>query len=157
LAGLIVSKGIRLTVAAVVERDGRFLCVEERIDGVLRINQPAGHLEPGESLVQGVIRETLEETAHEFTPHGLLGIYRWQHPDKGLTYVRVAFTGAVGDARSHLHLHVGIERVLWMTLAELRACRTRHRSPLVMRCVEDFAAGPRYPLDLLRDIEAPAP
>jgi 8-oxo-dGTP pyrophosphatase MutT (NUDIX family) len=157
LAGLIVSKGIRLTVAAVVERDGKFLCVEEHIDGMLRLNQPAGHLEPGESLLQGVIRETLEETAHEFTPHDLLAIYRWQHPDKGLTYVRVAFTGTVGNAHPHLRLDVGIERVLWMTLIELRACRARHRSPLVMRCVEDFAAGKRYPLDLLRDIEAPAP
>lgn len=152
-----MSKGIHLTVAAVVQRDGRFLCVEERIDGMLRINQPAGHLEAGESLVQAVIRETLEETAHEFTPHGLLGIYRWQHPDKGLTYVRVAFTGTVGDPSWHLHLDVGIERTLWMTPVELRASRARHRSPLVMRCVEDFAAGPRYPLDLLRDIEPLAP
>ena len=152
-----MSKGIRLTVAAVAERDGRFLCVEERIGGMLRINQPAGHLEPGESLLEGVIRETLEETAHEFTPHDLLGIYRWQHPDNGLTYVRVAFIGTVGDPRPHLHLDMGIERVLWMTLDELRACRARHRSPLVMRCVEDFAAGTRYPLDLLRDIDAPAP
>jgi len=152
-----VSKGIHLTVAAVAEHDGSFLCVEERIEGMLRINQPAGHLEAGESLVQGVIRETLEETAHDFTPHGLLGIYRWQQPITQVTFVRVAFTGMLGNPRPNLNLDTGIERVLWMTLTELRACRALHRSPLVMRCVEDYAAGRRYPLDLLRDIEAPAP
>jgi len=151
-----VSKGIHLTVAAVVERYGSFLCVEERIEGVLRINQPAGHLEAGESLVQSVIRETLEETAHDFTPHALIGIYRWQQPNTQSTFVRVAFTGTLGNPRPHLHLDTGIERVLWMTPMELRACHARHRSPLVMRCVEDCVAGRRYPLDLLRDIEAPA-
>jgi len=149
-----VSRDIRLTVAAVIAHGGRFLCVEERADGMIRINQPAGHLEPGESLTQGVIRETLEETAHDFEPDAVLGIYRWRHPHKATTYVRVAFTGRAGSPRAGYRLDEGIERAVWLSPAELQARHAEHRSPLVMACVQDHLAGRRFPLDLLRDLGA---
>jgi len=149
-----MSRNIRLTVAAVVEHEGRYLCVEERIRGALRINQPAGHLEPGESLLAATVREALEETAHDFVPESLLGIYRWQHPATGATYVRVALTGRVSGPRPGRALDRGIERALWLSIEELRQASDRHRSPLVMRCVEDHAAGRRYPLALLREGDA---
>jgi 8-oxo-dGTP pyrophosphatase MutT (NUDIX family) len=146
-----MSDRISLTVAAVVERSGRFLFVEEEADGGLRINQPAGHLEPGESLRQGVQRETLEETAFDFTPRALLGIYRWRSAATGVTYVRVAFVGEVDGPRPGRALDAGIVRTLWLTPEELRAQTPRHRSPLVSRCVDDHLAGRRFPLDLLVD------
>ncbi len=147
-----MKEDIHLTVAAVVQRDGRFLCVEERADGALRINQPAGHLEAGESLAEGVVRETLEETAYTFEPEALLGIYRWRHPLKGVTYVRIAFVGSVGVCPNDRALDQGIERAVWLTPYEIRARRAEHRSPLVMRCVDDYLAGHRFPLALLADI-----
>ena len=116
-----MSRDIRLTVAAVIAHQGHFLCVEERADGMVRINQPAGHLEPGESLIDGVIRETLEETAHDFEPEALLGMYRWRHPQKGTTYVRIAFTGRVGQPRRDHPLDAGIERAVWLSLEDLQA------------------------------------
>jgi len=146
-----MQEAIHLTVAAVVERGGRFLCVEERIDGALRINQPAGHLEPGESLTEAVIREALEETAYVFEPEALLGIYRWRHPQRG-TYMRVAFLGGVGAAPTDRALDEGIERALWLTAADIRARHAEHRSPLVMRCVDDKLAGRRFPLALLAEV-----
>lgn len=149
-----MSRNIRLTVAAVVERAGRYLCVEERIGGALRINQPAGHLEPGESLLAAAVREALEETAYDFAPESLLGIYRWQHPATGATYVRVALTGRVSGPRPGRALDRGIERALWLSIEELRQASERHRSPLVMRCVADHAAGRRYPLELLCEGDA---
>jgi 8-oxo-dGTP pyrophosphatase MutT (NUDIX family) len=146
-----MSDRISLTVAAIVERGGRFLFVEEEADGGLRINQPAGHLEPGESLRQGVQRETLEETACQFTPRALLGIYRWRNPATSVTYVRVAFVGEVGGPLPGRALDAGIVRTLWLTPEELRAQTPRHRNPLVSRCVDDHLAGRRFPLDLLAD------
>ncbi len=143
---------IHLTVAAVIERGGRFLCVEERVDGALRVNQPAGHLEPGESLTEAVVRETLEETAYAFEPVALLGIYRWRHPQRRITYVRVAFVGRVGATPTERALDEGIERALWLTAEEVRARRAEHRSPLVMRCVDDHIAGHRFALTLLADV-----
>lgn len=138
----------RVTVAAVVERDARFLVVEEETDTGLRLNQPAGHLEPGESIVDGAVRETLEETACRFEPTHLIGIYRWQHPS-GLIYLRFAFTGRITAHEPHRPLDKGIVRPLWLTLDELVHERARHRSPLVERCVTDWLAGRRYPLDLI--------
>lgn len=142
--------GPNVTVAAVVERGGRFLVVEEQTDEGLRINQPAGHLEAGESLVEAVVRETLEETAHRFEPHWLVGVYQWPRPQGDVTYLRFAFGGALGDAVSGARLDAGIVRALWLSAEELRGCAARHRSPLVMQCVDDWLAGRRFGLELLR-------
>lgn len=138
-----------VTVAAIVEREGRYLLVEEKTDDGLMLNQPAGHLEANESLVEGAARETLEETAYEFTPEYLVGVYRWQHPDRNLTYLRFAFAGRLGTHHPEQALDTGIIRALWLTAAEVRASRGRHRSPMVVRCMEDYQRGARAPLDLL--------
>lgn len=143
-----------VTVASVVERDGRFLVVEEETADGLRFNQPAGHLEPGESLVEAAVRETLEETAHGFTPEYLVGIYQWPTPKGDVTYLRFAFGGQAGDEEPGRPLDEGIVRALWLTRDELRECRSRHRSPLVLQCVEDWIAGRRYALELLRHYAA---
>jgi 8-oxo-dGTP pyrophosphatase MutT (NUDIX family) len=140
---------ISVTVAAVIERDGRFLLVEEETDDGVRLNQPAGHLEPEESVLAGVARETLEETAHHFVPRALLGIYRWRHPGSHVVYLRFAFTGELGPQEPGRALDRGILRTVWLTPKELRSRTARHRSPLVMRCVDDCLAGRRYPLELL--------
>ena len=141
-----------VTVAAVIERNGRFLIIEEHTAAGLRLNQPAGHLDPGESLLQAVVRETMEETAHDFTPTALIGVYlaTFEPPGEGapITYLRVTFAGTVG--RDHgLALDEGIVRVLWMTYEQLRDCRAHHRSELVLQCVEDYRRGQRAPLELL--------
>ncbi len=141
-----------VVVAAVVEEDGRFLLVEERTAEGLRFNQPAGHLEAGESLLDAVRREVFEETAHHFEPEALLGIYRWPHPEAGRTYLRFAFTGVITGHDPTAPLDHGILRAAWMTLEEIRTVRSRHRSPLVERCIEDYLAGCRYPLELLHDL-----
>jgi 8-oxo-dGTP pyrophosphatase MutT (NUDIX family) len=146
-----MSKRISVTVAAVVERDGRFLLVEEDTSEGLRLNQPAGHLEPGESLLAGVARETLEETAWRFAPGWLLGVYRWEHSGTGVTYVRFAFGGSLLVHEPDRRLDEGIVRAVWLTPEALRLQSAQHRSPLVQRCVEDHLAGRRYPLDLLVD------
>ncbi|MFT3663680.1 NUDIX hydrolase [Piscinibacter sp.] len=139
-----------VTVAAIIERDGRYLLVEEHTSEGLRLNNPAGHLDPGESPQQGVVREALEETARAFTPGHLVGVYlsRFQRPATGedVTYLRLAFGGTVGEPDPARALDAGIVRTLWMTLAEVRASRERHRSALVLRCIEDHAAGARLPL-----------
>ena len=139
-----------VTVAAVIEREGRFLLVEEQTADGLRFNQPAGHLEAGESLIEAVARETLEETAHPFTPEYLTGIYQWPRPQGDLTYLRFAFGGQTGEAEAGRALDDGIARAVWMTLDELHATRPRHRSPLILQCVEDWLSGRRYGLELLR-------
>ena len=138
-----------VTVAAVVERDGAFLLVEEQTAEGVRYNQPAGHLEAGESLLDAVIRETREESAWRFTPTALVGIYQYHQATSGITYLRFAFTGELADHDAGRKLDTGIMRALWMPVAEIRACRARHRSPLLMQCVDDYLAGRRYPLDLL--------
>lgn len=142
-----------VTVAAIVERDGRFLLVEERTPEGLMLNNPAGHLDPGESPLEGVVREVLEETACAFEPDGVVGVYlsRFQRPARGedVTYLRLAFRGRVGPPEPSRRLDDGIVRTLWLTPDELRASRARHRSPLVLRCVEDHLAGRRYPLELI--------
>ncbi len=142
-----------VTVAAVIERDGRYLLVEEdTVDGV-RLNNPAGHLDPGESPLQAVVREALEETAHAFTPTALVGVYlsRFQRPALGqdVTYLRFAYAGTVGERLAGRALDAGIHRTLWLTPEEMRAESARMRSPLVLRCLEDHLAGRRFPLDLV--------
>ncbi|WP_280153237.1 NUDIX hydrolase [Piscinibacter sp. XHJ-5] len=140
-----------VTVAAVIEHDGRFLLVEEHTPEGLRLNTPAGHLDPGESPLQGTVREALEETARAFFPDRFLGVYlaRFERPQRGedVTYLRLAFGGRAGPADPARALDTGIVRTLWMTLDEVRASCERHRSPLVLRCIEDYAAGRRFPLD----------
>ena len=143
-----------VTVAAVVEREGRFLLVEEETSAGLRLNQPAGHLEPGESLIEAAVRETLEETAHEFLPESLVGIYQWPRPDGELTYLRFAFGGTVGEALAGRTLDTGIVRAIWLSEDEIRASTERHRSPLVLQCVRDHLEGRRFPLELLRHYDA---
>lgn len=141
-----------VTVAAVVERDGRYLLVEEQTRDGLRLNNPAGHLDPRESLQQAVVREVLEETACRFTPEAVLGVYmsRFRRSDgEDITYLRVAFRGTVSEPDPSLSLDEGIVRTVWMTPDEIRACEDRHRSPLVLHCLEDHLAGRRCPLDLL--------
>ena len=145
-----------VTVAAIIERRGSdneslFLLVEEHTPEGLKINNPAGHLDPEESPQQGVIREVLEETACVFTPDRLIGIYlsRFQRPATGedVTFVRFAYGGTVGAPDPARRLDEGIVRTLWMTLPEIRASRARHRSPHVLGCIEDYVAGRRYPLE----------
>lgn len=142
-----------VTVAAVIERDGRFLLVEEDTsDGVL-LNNPAGHLDPGETPEQGVIRETLEETACQFTPQAFLGMFmsrfRRTRTGEDITYLRLAYVGQVSEPDPTLGLDEGILRTVWMTAEEIRACPERHRSPLVLECLEAYLAGQRYPLNIL--------
>lgn len=142
-----------VTVAAIIERDGRYLLIEEETLEGLRLNNPAGHLDPAESPVQACAREALEETTHLFTPTHLLGVYvsRFQRDSTGedITYLRLAFCGELGAAQPGRQLDTGIVRTVWMTPEEVRASRERHRSPLVLRCIEDHLAGQRHPLGLI--------
>ena len=142
-----------VTVAAIIERGGRYLLVEEETPEGVRLNNPAGHLDPGESLLQAVARETLEETARPFEPTALVGVYlsRFRRPERNedVTYLRFAFCGSVSEPEPGRMLDAGIVRTLWLTPDEIRASRARHRSPLLLRCVEDHLAGKRYPLAAL--------
>ncbi|MEZ5665042.1 MAG: NUDIX hydrolase [Burkholderiaceae bacterium] len=142
-----------VTVAAIIERDGRFLLVEEHTPEGLRLNNPAGHLDPGESPAQGVAREALEETAFRFDPTALVGVYlsRFQRPSTGedITYLRFAFSGELGAFDPDRPLDDGIVRTVWLSPDEVRASTDRHRSPLVLRCIEDHLAGRRFPLDMV--------
>ena len=142
-----------VTVAAIMERNGRYLLIEEHTPEGLRLNNPAGHLDPSESLVQGCRREALEETTCSFEPQALVGVYlsRFQRPttQEDITYVRFAFCGNVGLPNPDLQLDSGIVRTLWMTPEEVRASAHRHRSPLVLRCIEDHLAGQRFELSAL--------
>ena len=137
------------TVAAIVEQQGRFLLVEEETADGIRLNQPAGHVENGESLLEAAVRETREETAYRFTPQSLLGIYHWRHPLKDITYLRFAFIGQVDDHQADLALDDGIIRALWMTADEIRATKAQHRSPQVLTCVEHYLAGQHFPLNAI--------
>ena len=141
-----------VTVATIVAREGAFLFVEEETAAGVRLNQPAGHLEAGETLVAAAVRETLEETGHRISPTALVGIYRWQAPDTGETFIRFAFAGEVIAHDAARTLDVGILRALWLTYDELVECRPVHRSPLVLRCVDDYRAGARRPLDLITEM-----
>jgi 8-oxo-dGTP pyrophosphatase MutT (NUDIX family) len=141
-----------VTVAAIIEEQGRFLLVEEETPDGLRLNNPAGHLEPGESMLQGVMREALEETGRQFEPDALLGVYlarmhREADPAEDITYLRFAYRGRVGEPMPGAVLDAGIVRTVWMTPDEVRASVARHRSPMVLRCMEDLLAGRGQPLD----------
>lgn len=136
-----------VTVAAVTQVEGRFLCVEERISQKLVLNQPAGHVEIGETLVEAVVREVREETAWLFEPEALLGVYLWRNPVSNRSTLRFAFTGSVSDHRPAQPLDRGIVCTRWLTHAELTEREPRLRSPLVLRCVEDFLTGRRLPID----------
>lgn len=142
-----------MTVAAVTERDGRYLLVEERSQGKLVLNQPAGHLEDNESLLDAVVRETLEETTWHFQPQAIVGLYRWRHPSKGETYMRVSFSGTVNGYDETRKIDADIERALWMSIDEIRASHDRLRSPMVLRAIEDHIAGHAWPLSLISDVE----
>ncbi len=145
------------TVAGIIERDGRYLLVEEHTPEGLRLNNPAGHLDPGEALATGCEREVLEETAHRFRATALVGVYmsRLQRPASGeqaaqdITYLRFAFCGELGAFDATRTLDSGIVRTVWLTPDEIRASADRHRSPLVLRCMEDHLRGQRHPLDLI--------
>ena len=142
-----------VTVAAIIEKGGRYLLVEEETAEGLRLNNPAGHLDPAESAAQACAREALEETTHLFTPTHLVGIYmsRFQRAATGedVTYLRLAFCGDLGAIQPGRQLDRGIVRTVWMSPDEVRASQARHRSPLVLRCVEDHLAGQRHALDLI--------
>ncbi|MFZ5502598.1 MAG: NUDIX hydrolase [Pseudomonadota bacterium] len=138
-----------VTVAAVIEQDGKFLLVEEHTPQGLLFNQPAGHWEQNESLPDAAARETLEESGYVFAPEYLLGIYRWHAPAADTTYLRFAFGGRIVGHHPERTLDEGIVRAAWLTAEEIRATRQRHRSPLIVRCIEDHLAGKRYPLDLI--------
>jgi 8-oxo-dGTP pyrophosphatase MutT (NUDIX family) len=150
-----------LTVAAIVERDGQFLLVEERVGTRMVFNQPAGHVERGEQLVTAVIRETLEETAWNFTPEALVGVYFWDQPDKQRSFMRFAFTGHVTNHDAERRLDRGIERAVWMSREQIVARTSRLRSPMVLRCIDDYLSGQRHPLELVREfvqsVSHPAP
>ena len=139
-----------VTVATVLEREGRFLLVEEQTEDGIRFNQPAGHLERNESLVEGAVRESLEETGHHVAIEYLIGVYRWPHPRRDLVYLRFAFAGRVLSHDTDRRLDEGILRAVWMTPDEIRATASRHRSPLILQCIDDYLAGRRFDLSLLR-------
>jgi 8-oxo-dGTP pyrophosphatase MutT (NUDIX family) len=146
-----------VTVAAVIEKDGRYLLIEEHTQEGLRLNNPAGHLDPGESLIEACARECLEETAHPFEPKHLVGIYQSRfhraaqngRQAEEITYLRFAFTGNISHPIQGQALDHGIVQVLWMTLDEVRSSKASHRSPLVLKCIEDHAKGQRFPMDLI--------
>ena len=135
-----------VTVAAVIEREGRFLVVEEDYDGARVLNQPAGHLDPGESLVSACAREVLEETAHRFTPESLVGIYRWYYAPRDITFIRFTFAGRLDGVEEGRALDKEIVAAHWYTRGELVAKAAMHRTPLVMQCIDDYLAGNRHPL-----------
>jgi 8-oxo-dGTP pyrophosphatase MutT (NUDIX family) len=144
-----------VTVAGIIEKDGQYLLVEEHTPNGLMFNNPAGHLDPGESPLQACVREVLEETAFHFTPTALVGIYLSRflkqagadEPAQDISYLRFAFTGELGALEAGRALDEGIVRTLWMSIEEMQATQARHRSRLLLRCAQDHAAGQRFPLE----------
>ncbi|KAF0811871.1 Phosphatase NudJ [Andreprevotia sp. IGB-42] len=144
------------TVAAVIARGDTFLLVEERILGERKLNQPAGHIDAGESIIEACVRETLEETAYHAVPTALVGIYQWSPPERPeLTYLRFAFAAELTGFDDTAMLDDGIEAAVWLTRDQIVARSAEHRSPLLLACIDDYLAGKRYPLALLRDFDVP--
>lgn len=140
------------TVAAIVEHEGTFLMVEEESDGKIVYNQPAGHLDEDENLIQAAIRETLEETAWHIRITGLIGLYQWRSLENGITYLRFCFAGECQQHEAQRALDEGILRAAWMSREELVAEQEKLRSPMVLRCIDDYLAGKRYPLGLITEM-----
>jgi 8-oxo-dGTP pyrophosphatase MutT (NUDIX family) len=140
-----------VTVAAIVERNHAFLCVEESVEGVVRINQPAGHLEPGETLEQAVIRECLEETGYVFVPQKLVGVYQWcSEGGENRQFIRFAFAGEVGEHPVSNRLDAGIISPHWYTPEEIMQLKPLWRSEMVGKCVLDYVSGHASSLDVIR-------
>lgn len=147
-----LSRDTHVVVAAVVERDGKFLIVEERVDGQLRLNQPAGHWDRDESLLDAVRRETLEESAWDVEPTALLGVYTFSPAELGYGFLRVAYVCTPLRHHPQRALDAGIERAVWLTHEELIARREQHRSPALLSCIDDYLSGRRYPLELVHEL-----
>ena len=143
-----------LTVAALVEARGRFLLVEEWVAGELVLNQPSGHVEAGETLIDAVMREVVEETAWCFQPAAVVGVYLWTHPETGRSFLRTAFCGRCHSHDPDLPLDDGIRRALWLNRQQLAARARSLRSPMVLRCIDDFLQGTRHPLDPVTHLDA---
>lgn len=142
------------TVAALIERDGKFLMVEERINGEMKLNQPAGHVEQNESIEQACVREGLEETGYHIRPFALVGVYLWTPSERAhLTYLRFAYAADVVGEEVGYQLDAGIERAVWLSYDEIVARRNQHRSPLILGCIDDYLSGRRFPLDMIRDFD----
>jgi 8-oxo-dGTP pyrophosphatase MutT (NUDIX family) len=137
-----------VTVAAIIERDGRFLFVEEVQDGRRVLNQPAGHLDPGETLIAACAREVMEETAHRFEPSGLVGIYRWHYKPADVTFLRFCFSGKVLGVET-TPLDKEILALHWLNAQEVKDRTRQHRSPLVQQCLDDYLAGNNFPLTVM--------
>jgi 8-oxo-dGTP pyrophosphatase MutT (NUDIX family) len=141
-----------VTVAGIIEHAGRFLLIEEQTSTGLKLNQPAGHLEDGESLLEAVAREVLEETACHFTPQSLIGVYQWRDGAHDRTFMRFSFAGSAGERDPARALDTGIERTLWMTRDEVALAADRHRSPWVLRSIDDYLAGDRIALGMIHTL-----
>ena len=142
-----------VTVAAVIEEHGKFLLVEELVDGKKVLNQPAGHLEPNESFLNAVIRETEEETATIFSPEYLVGLYRWILTEKNRTYIRLSFAGKILKTLENQSLDTDIIRTRWLTYEEIIQQKEQLRSPLVLKCIDDYRQGKRFPLEFLKELD----
>ena len=138
-----------LTVSAVVESHGKFLMIEEQADDALVINQPAGHLEEHESLMEAVKREVREETAWDFEASHIVGVYLYPSSNNGITYLRICYAGSAVNHHPQQALDEGIIRALWLDRDELESCHDKLRSPLVMQCIDDYLSGKHYPLELI--------
>ena len=149
-----MTKKLDVTVAAIIEADDQFLVVEEKAGGKIVFNQPAGHLEPGESLTAAVIRETYEETGFSFKPDSVLGLYLWHCDEADTSFLRVAFCGNAVPPDADPTLDEGILATHWLTRAQLIAREARLRSPLVLRCLDDYQAGIRHPLSMISELPA---
>ena len=147
-----MSRDTHVVAAAIVERDGKFLLVEERIDGALKLNQPAGHWEDGETLLEAVKREALEESGWEVEPVALLGTYEFRPRDLPYSFLRFAFICEPRQQRANHQLDQGIERAIWLSREEIVARESEHRSPALLACIDDYLAGTRYPLELVRHL-----
>lgn len=141
------------TVATIVEQDGKFLMIEEISSGQQVVNQPAGHIEQGESVIEAACRETLEESRWSVTPTALVGLYVYTSPTNGVTYHRYCFAADANNYHPDSPLDAGIIGPRWMTIEELRDCPNL-RSPMVLSCVEDYLSGRRYPLTVITEHHA---